>query len=195
MPKETLSDRGRTPLGALPAPDIVLPDQTGATVHLEALRGRPVVLTFLNVVGILTTSRMRAWRRGMIVGIAVFSAVITPSTDPYTFTFMAAPLYLLYEVCRGFVAGERPAALAHAAQVVTRHHTLEDVDLGHEDLRTVGRAPARGPRLGMGPEPFGTRLRLLQLRWRTRARHPSGRIDVAHQRRARDERLLADGGA
>ena len=58
----------------------------------------PVVLTFLNVVGILTTTRMRAWRRGMIVGIAVFSAVITPSTDPYTFTFMAAPLYLLYEV-------------------------------------------------------------------------------------------------
>jgi protein SCO1 len=36
-----------TDLGALPAPDIVLPDQTGATVHLEALRGRPVVLTFL----------------------------------------------------------------------------------------------------------------------------------------------------
>jgi protein SCO1/2 len=36
-----------TDLGALPAPDIVLPDQTGATMHLEALRGRPIVLTFL----------------------------------------------------------------------------------------------------------------------------------------------------
>jgi len=59
----------------------------------------PVVLVFLNVVGIMTATRMRAWRRGMIVGIAVLSAVLTPSTDPYTFTFMAVPLYALYEVC------------------------------------------------------------------------------------------------
>ena len=59
----------------------------------------PVLLVFLNIVGIMPSSRMRAWRRGMIVAIAVVAAVITPSTDPYTFTFMAAPLYLLYEVC------------------------------------------------------------------------------------------------
>jgi sec-independent protein translocase protein TatC len=59
----------------------------------------PVVIVFLNVVGVLPTDRMRAWRRGMIVGIAVIAAVLTPSTDPYTFTFMAVPLYLLYEVC------------------------------------------------------------------------------------------------
>ena len=59
----------------------------------------PVVLVFLNVVGVLPTDRMRAWRRGMIVAIAVLAAVLTPSTDPYTFTFMAVPLYVLYEVC------------------------------------------------------------------------------------------------
>lgn len=59
----------------------------------------PVMLVFLNVVGILPATRMRAWRRGMVVGIAAFSAVLTPSTDPYTFAFMALPLYGLYEVC------------------------------------------------------------------------------------------------
>lgn len=59
----------------------------------------PVVLVFLNVVGVLQATTMRRWRRGMIVGIAAFSAVITPSTDPYTFAFMAVPLYVLYEVC------------------------------------------------------------------------------------------------
>lgn len=59
----------------------------------------PVVLVFLNVVGLLPATRMRAWRRGMIVGIAVLAAVLTPSTDPYSFTFMAVPLYGLYEVC------------------------------------------------------------------------------------------------
>ena len=58
----------------------------------------PVVLVFLNVVGVLTSDRLRAWRRGMIVGIAVLAAVLTPSTDPYTFAFMAVPLYVLYEV-------------------------------------------------------------------------------------------------
>lgn len=59
----------------------------------------PVVLMFLNGVGLLSASRMRAWRRGMIVGIAAASAVLTPSTDPYSFLAMALPLYLLYEVC------------------------------------------------------------------------------------------------
>src|SRR5664280_2349853 len=59
----------------------------------------PVVVVFLNLVGVLTTDRMRAWRRGMIFGLFVFAALITPSQDPFTFTFMAIPLCLLYEVC------------------------------------------------------------------------------------------------
>jgi sec-independent protein translocase protein TatC len=59
----------------------------------------PVVVLFLNFVGLFPTSRMRAWRRGMIVGIAVGAAVLTPSQDPFTFMAMALPLYALYEGC------------------------------------------------------------------------------------------------
>jgi sec-independent protein translocase protein TatC len=59
----------------------------------------PVVLVFLNIAGVLPAAKMRAWRRGMIVGIAVLAAVLTPSTDPYSFAFMAVPLYGLYEIC------------------------------------------------------------------------------------------------
>jgi len=59
----------------------------------------PVIIVFLNVVGVLSADRLRAWRRGMIVGIAAAAAVLTPSTDPYSFLAMAVPLYLLYEVC------------------------------------------------------------------------------------------------
>jgi len=59
----------------------------------------PVVIVFLNVVGVLSAVRLRAWRRGMIVGIAAAAAVLTPSTDPYSFLAMAVPLYVLYEVC------------------------------------------------------------------------------------------------
>lgn len=59
----------------------------------------PVIIMFLNVVGVLSSQRMRKWRRGMIVGIAVAAAVLTPSTDPYTFAAMGVPLVVLYELC------------------------------------------------------------------------------------------------
>jgi len=59
----------------------------------------PVVIVFLNLVGVLKAVQLRAWRRAMVVAIAVAAAVLTPSTDPYSFLAMALPLYLLYEVC------------------------------------------------------------------------------------------------
>lgn len=59
----------------------------------------PVVLMFLNVVGLLPAAKMRGMWRGMVVGIAAFTAVITPSTDPFTFFAMAIPIWILYGVC------------------------------------------------------------------------------------------------
>jgi sec-independent protein translocase protein TatC len=59
----------------------------------------PVVITFLNLTGILSTARMRSSRRGMIFGIFAMSALITPSQDPFTFMVMAIPLCILYEGC------------------------------------------------------------------------------------------------
>ena len=59
----------------------------------------PVVVLFLNFVGAFPSAKMRSGRRGMVVAIAVASAVLTPSQDPFTFMAMALPLYALYEVC------------------------------------------------------------------------------------------------
>ncbi len=59
----------------------------------------PVIVLFLNVTGLFPSAKMRSWRRGMVVGIAVASAVLTPSQDPFTFMAMALPLYALYEGC------------------------------------------------------------------------------------------------
>jgi len=59
----------------------------------------PMVLVLLNVAGTLPATRMRAMWRGMVVGIAVMSAVLTPSTDPWTFLAMSLPLLFLYGVC------------------------------------------------------------------------------------------------
>ena len=59
----------------------------------------PVVIVFLNVVGVLSADRMRAWRRGMFFGILAAAAILTPSTDPFQFLALGIPLYIMYEVC------------------------------------------------------------------------------------------------
>ncbi len=58
----------------------------------------PVVLIFLNVAGVITTTQLRSWRRGAILGIAIFAAVITPSSDPYSMLAMSVPMWLFYEL-------------------------------------------------------------------------------------------------
>jgi sec-independent protein translocase protein TatC len=58
----------------------------------------PLVLVFLELVGVVDDVKLRAWRRNMIFGVAVFTAVITPSQDPFTFLAMAIPMWLSYEV-------------------------------------------------------------------------------------------------
>jgi sec-independent protein translocase protein TatC len=57
----------------------------------------PVVLVFLEVVGLVPSRKLRDIRRPAIVGIAFLAAVATPSNDPYSFMAMAVPLYLFYE--------------------------------------------------------------------------------------------------
>ena len=58
----------------------------------------PILLTFLQLARILKSSQLRKWRRGAIVSIFVFAAIITPSQDPITLLAMAGPMYLFYEV-------------------------------------------------------------------------------------------------
>jgi sec-independent protein translocase protein TatC len=57
----------------------------------------PIFLVFLELVGVLSTAALRHVRRWAILGIAVFAAVITPSSDPYTMLAMMIPMYLFYE--------------------------------------------------------------------------------------------------
>jgi sec-independent protein translocase protein TatC len=57
----------------------------------------PIVLVFLTMVGVLSSAKLRKWRRWAILGIAVFAAVITPSSDPYTMLAMTIPLVVFYE--------------------------------------------------------------------------------------------------
>jgi sec-independent protein translocase protein TatC len=58
----------------------------------------PVVLVFLEVVGLVTSQKLRKIRRPAVVGIAFLACVATPSNDPYSFLAMALPLYVFYEL-------------------------------------------------------------------------------------------------
>lgn len=57
----------------------------------------PLILVFLAIAGVVTTSQMRGWRRYAYFGALVFAAVITPTQDPYTMLLMWLPLVLFYE--------------------------------------------------------------------------------------------------
>jgi sec-independent protein translocase protein TatC len=57
----------------------------------------PILLIFLQLAGVLSSARLRAWRRYAILFIALFAAIITPSSDPYTMLAMMIPMYIFYE--------------------------------------------------------------------------------------------------
>jgi sec-independent protein translocase protein TatC len=57
----------------------------------------PILLIFLGMAGVVSSAKLRAWRRYAIVLIAVFAAVITPSSDPYSMLALMIPMLLFYE--------------------------------------------------------------------------------------------------
>ncbi|MFF8969298.1 twin-arginine translocase subunit TatC [Streptomyces sp. NPDC014995] len=56
----------------------------------------PLLLVMLNLTGSITGKRMAGWWRAMIIGITVFAAVATPSTDPISMLALAGPIWILY---------------------------------------------------------------------------------------------------
>ncbi|MDQ2754461.1 MAG: twin-arginine translocase subunit TatC [Actinomycetota bacterium] len=57
----------------------------------------PLVVVFLEISGVVPSARWRKWRRPAIVVIAVVAAVVTPSSDPFSFLAMALPMLIFYE--------------------------------------------------------------------------------------------------
>ncbi|MHB8398747.1 MAG: twin-arginine translocase subunit TatC [Candidatus Limnocylindrales bacterium] len=58
----------------------------------------PIVLYILSRVGIVSSERLRAARRYVILGIAVFATVVTPGGDLVSPTVLGVTMYLLFEI-------------------------------------------------------------------------------------------------
>ncbi len=58
----------------------------------------PVFVVMLNRVGVLPARALKSFRPWIILGIFVFAAAATPSTDPFTMCMMAIPMCILYGV-------------------------------------------------------------------------------------------------
>ncbi len=59
----------------------------------------PVALMFMTLIRVLSSRQMAKYRRHVFMGIAVASAILTPSVDWFTMTALTAALYILYEAC------------------------------------------------------------------------------------------------
>jgi sec-independent protein translocase protein TatC len=57
----------------------------------------PVVLVALLIARVLTTAKLRKWRRYAFVGVVAAAGIFTPSSDPVSMFALAIPLYVFYE--------------------------------------------------------------------------------------------------
>ena len=71
----------------------------------------PVLLVFLQLVGVLTPRTLLGYWRFAIVGIFVLAAVITPSGDPISLLALSLPMIVLYflSILVGWVVAASPA--------------------------------------------------------------------------------------
>jgi sec-independent protein translocase protein TatC len=72
----------------------------------------------LSRLGIVSPKRMAGSRRYAVVIVMIAAAIITPTPDPFNMLFVAAPIYLLYEL--GIIF----------AKIAARRRKKEDFDEG-----------------------------------------------------------------
>ncbi|NJQ06364.1 twin-arginine translocase subunit TatC [Streptomyces lonarensis] len=136
---------------------VTVSDLLDITVRLAIAFGfafeLPLVLVMLNLGGVVSGRRMLGWWRGMVMGIAIFAAIVTP-TDPMSMLALAVPVTALYFVATG-IALLNDRRRGRAAGPELSDDEASDLDLTPEPIDAPGRVtPPRSPGDG-GPRRGG----------------------------------------
>jgi sec-independent protein translocase protein TatC len=102
------------------APTLRLSDWMGFATILPLVFGisfqTPLVMLFLEKIGIFTAQDYRAKRKFAILIITITAAVITPGQDPFSMILLAIPMILLYELGILLItSGQRKAIRSHSS--------------------------------------------------------------------------------
>jgi sec-independent protein translocase protein TatC len=68
----------------------------------------PIVLVFLDRLGILRVEQLRTMRRYVLLGVTIFAVVVTPGGDPVSPIVLAGTMYVLYEFTILLLGRRRP---------------------------------------------------------------------------------------
>ncbi|MBU6533840.1 twin-arginine translocase subunit TatC [Streptomyces sp. NPDC057245] len=96
----------------------------------------PLLLVMLNLTGVLSGKRMLGWWRAMIMGITLFAAIATPSTDPLTMMMLAGPIWVLYFAAVS-IALLNDRRKSRRAALEPDDDEASDLDLTPEDIGEV----------------------------------------------------------
>jgi sec-independent protein translocase protein TatC len=70
----------------------------------------PIVLVFLDKLGILNVEQLKQMRRYVLLGVVVFAVVITPGGDPISPLVLSGTMYALYEFTIFMLQRRKPKA-------------------------------------------------------------------------------------
>lgn len=112
-------------------PDLRLSEWLSLAIMLPLVFGcsfqTPLVMLFLQRLGIMTPESFKKRRKAVIFGLAVFAAIITPTPDAVTMCYLWLPMVALYEL-----------GIWLSVFLPGAHNELEDLDVpSSEELMEV----------------------------------------------------------
>ncbi|MFF6782322.1 twin-arginine translocase subunit TatC [Streptomyces sp. NPDC012510] len=119
----------------------------------------PLLLVMLNFGGVLSGKKMAGWWRGMILGITLFAAIATPSTDPISMLALAGPIWVLYFIATG-IALTNDKRRARVEALKPGDDEASELDLSSDDIGEVEAVSASRALPSPSPSPETERDRI-----------------------------------
>lgn len=97
----------------------------------------PLLLVMLNMTGVVTGRRMLGWWRAVVMGVFIFGAVATPTTDPVGMMALAGPIVVLYFFAVAFSLLNDRRRRRNDPDAELADDEASDLDLTPEDIGEI----------------------------------------------------------